>query len=95
MVSFNKTVSSPPELKVELEVSFTVTHRKKAHSYTLGSPQAFIHLQGLKQSIYSEVHSGRGRKKLHFFFFLKSKSNNKEDGLFPQSRSGGLLCADH
>ena len=78
---------------MELEVSFTVTHEKKAHSYTLGSPEAFIHLQGLKQSIYSEVHSGRGRKKL-LFFFEKSKSN-KEDGLFPQSHSGGLFCVDH
>ena len=76
---------------MELEVSFTVTHRKKAHSYTLGFPEAFIPLQELKQSIYSEVHSGRGRKKLHFFF-LKSKSNNKERGWLISPEPFGRLA---
>lgn len=65
---------------MELEESFTVLHGEKAHPVTcaVGSPDTLIHLWGLKQSVYLELHlySGRSRKK--DAFFNEKGKNDKE-----------------
>lgn len=97
MVSFNKTVFSSTWAERGAEVSFAVTHGKKAHSKPWAPQKPSFISKDLNQRTYSEVAGVAEVGKKPYFFFLieKTKVTKKEDGYFPRAALGGLFCVEH